>query len=497
MDQINQSFASASAAGKYDVVYLNTPWKKLTSSDLAALPIADLCKPDATLFMWADSFTVADATDLISKYGFEFKSVASVLNLAEKPAAPAPVIKKEETEPTDDPSATPSTSDAAAPPVAGTAVIDVTGTVPEESSVPSKPASKPRGPRVKSIQPPAWWATGDCISRPTTELLFMAVRGAGAPVHPKYKAQPYQVADMPELAKSKARDRQPSAWCPEEWFFRRPSEFLQTVVHSVAPDSRIIELFGDTLHDTVHALSPGVPLSYVPALASDEGIVAVAKNALDGEGKVALRSLAAKLRRLLTAAPPAAPEDGEVVPAPEPMDDSIKAALAKASAADQGDWSNSVDLQRIFSSCADYKLANHSSRSRKHKRTPRNKLNADGTPVQRYGIAAPTPISPELCAFLGEPEGTEIARTTVVKRINAYIKQYDLKDGRKLKMDQKMKDLLKPAEGEDVTYFTVCKLISPHILKKRKAECSEEPAVKKAKKSKQEDAAAPVAAVAA
>jgi hypothetical protein len=94
----------------------------------------------------------------------------------------------------------------------------------------------------------------------------MAVRGAGAPLNPKYKAQPYQILDMPELAKSKSRGRQPAPWCDPAWFFRRPSEFLDTVCNSVPASARIIELFGDCLHETVHALSPAIPEGYVPAL---------------------------------------------------------------------------------------------------------------------------------------------------------------------------------------------------------------------------------------
>lgn len=483
MDVITSAAVSAATSvDRYDALYLNTPWKKLSVAELETLPIKDLCKPNATLFMWTDSFSVADAAQLISKWGLKFVSVASIMNLAEKLSIPAAPTHIAPSAPSADASTEPS-ADASA-----SVSVPVSVSESASSSAPateSQPAAKARGPRIKSIQAPAWWGSGDCLSRPTTEQLWVAQLGEGAAVNPKFKTQPYQIADMPELAKAKARARQPSAWCPAEWFFRRPEEFLRTAVASLAPGSRVLELFGDSMHDNVHVLGPAIPQIYVPALSTDEGVVAYAKSALEGEGKVALRSLAAKLRKATAA--PVSTETSEEGQIEEEQDSTITAVLQKANEASEMDWSSS-DLKRIMSATADHKLANHASRSRKTKRASRGNLNADGTERKRYGIAAAGKISPELCEFLGEPAGTEVARTSVVKSVNAYIKENGLKEGRKINVDEKLKKLLQP-EG-DVDFFSLCSLLSKHFIKKPKPspeeksvsdETNAEPAAKKAK----------------
>ena len=52
-----------------------------------------------------------------------------------------------------------------------------------------------------------------------------------------------------------------------------------------------------------------------------------------------------------------------------------------------------------------------------------------------------TLISPVLAAFLGKPEGTEMARTEVTREINGYIRQHKLQDknnGRIIRPDAKL-----------------------------------------------------------
>ena len=44
------------------------------------------------------------------------------------------------------------------------------------------------------------------------------------------------------------------------------------------------------------------------------------------------------------------------------------------------------------------------------------------------GFVKPTLISSELAKFLGEPDGTLMARTEVTKQINSYIKEHKLQD---------------------------------------------------------------------
>ena len=84
------------------------------------------------------------------------------------------------------------------------------------------------------------------------------------------------------------------------------------------------------------------------------------------------------------------------------------------------------------------------------------------------GFVKPTLISNELAAFLGKPEGTEMARTEVTREINAYIRAHSLQDkdnGRKIIPDAKLKDLLKLKKGDELTYFNLQKYMSPHFAK--------------------------------
>jgi chromatin remodeling complex protein RSC6 len=81
-------------------------------------------------------------------------------------------------------------------------------------------------------------------------------------------------------------------------------------------------------------------------------------------------------------------------------------------------------------------------------------------------------VSQELLDFLGEPAGTPLARTAVVKRINDYIKQNALQTkGRFIDMkDDKLRHLLGAAETDEITYFSMCKRLSPHFIKAPKVE---------------------------
>ena len=84
------------------------------------------------------------------------------------------------------------------------------------------------------------------------------------------------------------------------------------------------------------------------------------------------------------------------------------------------------------------------------------------------GFVKPTLISNELAAFLGKPEGSEMARTEVTREINSYIREHKLQDkdnGRKIIPDKKLTGLLKIKKGEELTYFNLQKFMSPHFAK--------------------------------
>lgn len=85
------------------------------------------------------------------------------------------------------------------------------------------------------------------------------------------------------------------------------------------------------------------------------------------------------------------------------------------------------------------------------------------------GIVKPTLISDELAIFLGKPIGTEMARTSVSKEINTYIRENWLQDprnGRKINPDEKLRTLLRLSEGDELTYFNLQKYMKHHFIKR-------------------------------
>jgi chromatin remodeling complex protein RSC6 len=84
------------------------------------------------------------------------------------------------------------------------------------------------------------------------------------------------------------------------------------------------------------------------------------------------------------------------------------------------------------------------------------------------GFVKPTLISDELAAFLGKEKGSEVARTTVSKEINAYIRSAKLQDptnGRKINPDAKLAKLLKIGKGDELTYFNLQRYMKHHFIK--------------------------------
>ena len=84
------------------------------------------------------------------------------------------------------------------------------------------------------------------------------------------------------------------------------------------------------------------------------------------------------------------------------------------------------------------------------------------------GFVKPTRISDELAQFLGKEIGTEMARTSVSKEINSYIRANSLQDkdnGRKINPDARLSTLLKVPKGEELTYFNLQKYMKHHFIK--------------------------------
>ena len=52
------------------------PYPVMSTDEIAALPIGDLCEPDAVLFLWMTWPTLQDAMWVITRWGFTYKTCA-------------------------------------------------------------------------------------------------------------------------------------------------------------------------------------------------------------------------------------------------------------------------------------------------------------------------------------------------------------------------------------------------------------------------------------
>lgn len=98
------------------------------------------------------------------------------------------------------------------------------------------------------------------------------------------------------------------------------------------------------------------------------------------------------------------------------------------------------------------------------------------------GFNKPQKVTPELQKFLGLAVDEEISRSQVTKRLNAYVAERGLKNGQLINMDESLKALLNPPDGEQVTFLNLQKYIGPHYIKapvvpKEKKPVKEKPVV--------------------
>ena len=80
------------------------------------------------------------------------------------------------------------------------------------------------------------------------------------------------------------------------------------------------------------------------------------------------------------------------------------------------------------------------------------------------GFAKPSRVSDELCAFLGKPTGTEIARTSVTSFITEYIRNNNLQNPENKKeilLDTKLSKIINPGD-ETLTYFNLQRHMKHH-----------------------------------
>lgn len=81
----------------------------------------------------------------------------------------------------------------------------------------------------------------------------------------------------------------------------------------------------------------------------------------------------------------------------------------------------------------------------------------------------PQQISDQLRAFLKLADGELVSRSDVTKRVFTYAKENNLNNGKVINLDQTLKDLLKPMDGQDVTVTNLQKFINHHYISSKAA----------------------------
>jgi hypothetical protein len=75
-------------------------------------------------------------------------------------------------------------------------------------------------------------------------------------------------------------------------------------------------------------------------------------------------------------------------------------------------------------------------------------------------------ISEELSTFLNVDKDIKLNCSEINRRINIYINKNNLQDGVNIKLDKKLKDLLKPGKKENITLFNLQIFLKKHYIKK-------------------------------
>ncbi len=451
MDNFQTSLGQIKAANdedKYDVLYVNTPWHKLSRDQLTRLAIGDLSKKSSLLYIWADTFTMADTIGLIRDAGFEFESVYQVCDIASYPS---------------------SAEKGKAGEGAGQAEDAV-----DQNRV-ARRAKKSKTSRCPPLNPPRYWtADKRGSSRGTTEFLLLARRGDPGEVdslgNDKAGTLPFQVVRHPELGRKSRSVARKNAVLDPEWCVDRPADFMESVRAHLNPEARMLELFGSSMRDEVDALGPNIPGGFAPRFSSTTGITGSLNRLMKSMRKVTLQAIATALTRMGQAEDRAVRIE-EFKKIEEHWGAVVKALADMKPDHVSYDWSSEDSelpvewLRLAVLSYASKNIAAFGQRRKKRKRS-----SPTGKPAGLHGIAEPREVSKELTDFLGLEEGTKVARTTAVKLVNDYVKEHSLKNpDKKIEIlpDEKLARLLRhdPESGDVVTFFRLSSMVTHHFPK--------------------------------
>ena len=163
-----------------------------------------------------------------------------------------------------------------------------------------------------------------------------------------------------------------------------------------------------------------------------------------------------------TAAPSvtAAPVEAAEAPVASVQDD-VKSMLTQANTVRETVGSLVAELKRL-----EKRVARLQKEADKRRRRSKKPVEGEEVKPRKPSIfELPTPLSNDLCAFLGVASGSKESRSNVTKAITTYVKLHELKDKHTIKPDAKLRALLGVKEEEVLTYFNLQRFLNHHYLK--------------------------------
>ena len=156
----------------------------------------------------------------------------------------------------------------------------------------------------------------------------------------------------------------------------------------------------------------------------------------------------------------AAPVEAAEAPVASVQDD-VKAMLTQANTVRETVGALVAELKRL-----EKRVARLQKEADKRRRRSKKPVEGEEVKPRKPSIfELPTPLSNDLCAFLGVASGSKESRSNVTKKITTYVKEHELKDKHTIKPDTKLRALLGVKEEEVLTYFNLQRYLNHHYLK--------------------------------
>ena len=201
-------------------------------------------------------------------------------------------------------------------------------------------------------------------------------------------------------------------------------------------------------------------------VAATPAVVAAPSAEKKGKKAPAAPAVAAPVAPVVAA--PVAPVTAAPVDASEAtvssVQDDVKAMLTQATTVRETVGALVAELKRL-----EKRVARLQKDADKRKRRVKKPVEGEEVKPRKPSIfELPTPLSNELCSFLGRPSGSKESRSNVTKAITTYVKEKNLKDKHTIKPDSKLKALLGVADADVLTYFNLQRYLNRHYLKTEK-----------------------------